>query len=180
MADRPLPASPPPAALFGRVITILEQARTTIVRTVNTQMVAAYWLIGREIVEEEQQGQDRAEYGARVIEELSRKLRERYGNGFSMSNLEGFRKFCLTHANRQPQIPSTVCGELGPGIAGKGHTVKDPVVLEFLGLPKSQKLSDGHAIADLATDRSGHGHQQLVPKDVPGITPKQEVFRAGS
>ena len=66
-------------SLFNRVVSILEQARLNIVRTVNSQMVIAYWLIGREIVEDEQHGKARAEYGKRVIEDLSRRLAERYG-----------------------------------------------------------------------------------------------------
>ncbi len=60
--------------LFERVVSILEQARSNVVRTVNSQMVIAYWMIGREIVDEEQQGESRAEYGKRLIEELSSRL----------------------------------------------------------------------------------------------------------
>ena len=112
MPDRSLPTTRPQTPLFERVVTILEQARTNVVRTVNSQMVIAYWLIGCEIVEEEQQGQGRAEYGARLIEKLSRQLTERYGKGFSVPNLKNFRKFYVTYLDRQPQIPYTVCREL--------------------------------------------------------------------
>ncbi|NOY79783.1 MAG: DUF1016 domain-containing protein [Kiritimatiellaeota bacterium] len=111
MPDPSVPATRPPAPLLDRVATILEQARTNVVRTVNSQMVIAYWLIGREIVEEEQQGRDRAEYGTRLIEKLSQQLTERYGKGFSVSNLESFRKFYMTYPDRRPQIPYTVCRE---------------------------------------------------------------------
>ena len=65
---------PDNAALFGRIVGILEEARTHVARTVNSAMVVAYWLIGREIVEEEQKGQKRADYGKAVIEDLSRRL----------------------------------------------------------------------------------------------------------
>ena len=51
---------PKPDALFGRVVSILEQARGNVVRTVNTQMVYAYWSIGREIVQALQGGEERA------------------------------------------------------------------------------------------------------------------------
>ena len=54
----------PPAALYGRVRDILQAARANIVRTVNTTQVVANWLVGREIVEAEQGGQQRADYGA--------------------------------------------------------------------------------------------------------------------
>ena len=57
-----------PDALFERVVSILEQARGNVVRAVNTNMVLAYWLIGREIVEEIQRGKGRAKYGEKVIE----------------------------------------------------------------------------------------------------------------
>ena len=80
-------------ALFDRVVSILEDARTHVSRTVNSAMVVAYWLIGREIVEEEQQGAERAEYGRELIEALSRDLTECYGKGFSTTNLRYFRQF---------------------------------------------------------------------------------------
>lgn len=69
-------------ALFGRVVSILEQAQGNVVRAVNTNMVLAYWLIGREIVQELQGGEERAEYGTQVLEALSGRLTERYGKGF--------------------------------------------------------------------------------------------------
>ncbi len=93
-----------PDSLFDRVVSILEQARLNIVRTVNSQMVIAYWLIGREIVEDEQQGKARAEYGKRVIEDLSRRLTERYGKGFSVANIRNFRQFYITYQERGSEI----------------------------------------------------------------------------
>jgi hypothetical protein len=93
-----------PDSLFDRVVSILEQARLNIARTVNSQMVIAYWLIGREIVEDEQHGKARAEYGKRVIEDLSRRLTECYGKGFSVSNIWSFRQFYLVYGNRRPEI----------------------------------------------------------------------------
>lgn len=86
--------------LFERVASILEQARGNIARTVNTSMVTAYWLIGREIVREVQDGEERAEYGKRVLEELSRQLADRYGRGFSVANLKNFRQFYQVYPNR--------------------------------------------------------------------------------
>jgi len=91
-------------ALFKRVVTILEQARLNVVRSVNNNMVVAYWLIGQEIVQEIQKGQERAEYGKRVIEELSGHLIQRYGEGYSAPNLRNFRQFYLVFKDREPQI----------------------------------------------------------------------------
>jgi len=89
-----------PDALFGRVVSILEQARGNVVRAVNTNMVLAYWFIGREIVEELQGGEGRAEYGRQVLETLSRALAERYGKGFSVTNLKYFRLFYQAFPDR--------------------------------------------------------------------------------
>lgn len=87
-------------SLFDRVATILEQARGSVVRAVNTNMVLAYWLIGREIVHELQGGEERAEYGKKVIEYLSNRLTERYGRGYSEENLQLFRRFHLVYSER--------------------------------------------------------------------------------
>ncbi len=98
--------------LFSRVAAILDKARTNIVRTVNSRMVIAYWLIGREIIEEEQHGSARAEYGKRLIEDLSAKLSELYGGGFSVANLRNFRQFYLTFGHRVPEIHYPLGSEL--------------------------------------------------------------------
>ena len=92
--------APRPEALFWRVVSILEQAQGNVVRAVNTNMVLAYWLIGREIVEEFQRGEERAEYGKQLIEELSVRLTERYGKGFSIANIKNFRQFFLAYSQR--------------------------------------------------------------------------------
>ena len=90
--------------LFDRIVAILEQARSNVVRAINSNTVVAYWLIGREIVQELQQGEQRAEYGERVIEDLSSRLTKRYKRGFSVPNLRNFRQFYLTFQDRQPEI----------------------------------------------------------------------------
>jgi len=105
--------------LFDRVVSILEQARTNVVRSVNNNMVIAYWLIGREIVQEIQGGGDRAEYGKQVIEELSIKLTGRYGRGFSTTNLRYIRTFYLVYSDRVPEIRHIGCGEFKS--SGKRH-----------------------------------------------------------
>lgn len=89
-----------PDALFGRIVAILEEARGNVVRAVNTNMVLAYWLIGREIVEEVQCGKGRAEYGEQMLLDLSTRLAQRYGTGFSVPNLQNFRKFYLAYSER--------------------------------------------------------------------------------
>lgn len=110
MAD--LPISPQGDDLFARVASILDQARANVVRAVNSNMVIAYWLIGREIVQALQGGERRAEYGRHLIRDLSQRLTERYGRGFSDVNLKYFRRFYQAYADRAPQIGHTLCAQL--------------------------------------------------------------------
>jgi predicted nuclease of restriction endonuclease-like (RecB) superfamily len=95
-------------SLLDRVVLILEQARANVVRAVNSNMVTAYWLIGREIVLELQGGDERAGYGKQVIENLSERLTHRYGKGFSTPTLWNFRQFYHAYAFREPTILSPV------------------------------------------------------------------------
>ncbi len=89
-----------PDELFDRVATILEQARGNVVRAVNTQMVHAYWLIGREIVVELQGGEERPAYGKEVVKILSARLTARFGRGYSPQVLWSFRQFHLAYSSR--------------------------------------------------------------------------------
>ena len=83
--------------VYDRIREILESARRNVARSVNTTQVVSNWLIGREIVEEEQSGRARAEYGERLLPELSLRLKQEYGRGFSETNLETFRSFYLVY-----------------------------------------------------------------------------------
>ena len=76
---------------------ILQAARTEAGRSVNTAQVVANWLMGRETVEEEQRGQRRAGYGAKVLLALSARLTQEFGRGFSVDNLEAFRQFYIEY-----------------------------------------------------------------------------------
>ena len=87
--------------LFDRVVSILEQYRSNTVRAINSNMVTTYWLIGREIVTEIQNGKDRAEYGKQIIKNLSIKLTKKYGKGFSVTSLQYYRKFYSVYSDRK-------------------------------------------------------------------------------
>lgn len=80
-------------SLYQRVSGYIDHARKNIQRTIDFEMVQAYWLIGREIVEEEQYGKERAEYGKAVLKGLSERLQKKYNKGFSVDTLEQVRKF---------------------------------------------------------------------------------------
>jgi predicted nuclease of restriction endonuclease-like (RecB) superfamily len=84
-----------PDGFYDRILDILESARTGVVRTVNTAQVLSNWLIGRAIVEEEQQGQHRADYGENLLKNLAQKLKQDFGKGYSYSNLKFIRQFYL-------------------------------------------------------------------------------------
>ena len=79
--------------LYLNIKNILQSARDNAYRQVNFIMVEAYWSIGQQIVEEEQNGKDRAEYRSYLIKELSSKLSKDFGTGFSKQNLWNMRQF---------------------------------------------------------------------------------------
>jgi len=91
--------------LLGRITSILDAARGQVVRAVNHATVSAYWHIGREVVEALQQGGERATYGNALIERLAHQLTDRYGKGFSATNLGYFRQFYLAYRDRIPHPP---------------------------------------------------------------------------
>jgi hypothetical protein len=85
--------------IYQQIREVLIQARSRALRAVNTEMVACYWQIGRLIVEEEQQGGRRAEYGKRLIRDLSQRLSKEFGKGFDRTNLQHMRAFYLGYSN---------------------------------------------------------------------------------
>ncbi|MDO8466285.1 MAG: PDDEXK nuclease domain-containing protein [Gallionella sp.] len=97
-------------SFHGDIKNILEQARSKARSAVNSAMVEAYWLIGQRIVEEEQQGDSRAIYGQRLLENLAKELSASFGKGFSYANLRNFRQFYLTYPDQA--ICYTVCSKL--------------------------------------------------------------------
>lgn len=85
--------------LFQQVVELLQNARQQVLRTVNSTMTYTYFEIGRIIVEEEQSGKDRAEYGKQILKGLSEQLTNEFGKGFSVDNLQNMRKLYLTYSN---------------------------------------------------------------------------------
>jgi len=89
------------ASILAEVVELLESARRTSARAINAVMTAAYWQVGRRIVESEQGGASRAVYGERLLERLSEDLTKRFDRGFSLRNLRSFRAFYLGWPIRQ-------------------------------------------------------------------------------
>ena len=90
--------------LYNKVAELIDLARKKVATAVNLTMVHAYFEIGRMIVDEEQQGKERAAYGKSVLKTLSVRLTERFGKGFSVDNLERMKKFYLVYS---PLISAT-------------------------------------------------------------------------
>ena len=115
---------------FVDVAAIIEQARSYVGRTADLAMCVTYFEIGRMIVEQEQNGKARAEYGRGLMKELSEYLIARFGRGFSLTNLKNAKKFFLTYA---PSIKKAL-----PPILEKGQLLTDL----FRVSQKSQSLTD--------------------------------------
>lgn len=181
---------------YKRIKEILERARSRVYQTVNFEMVQAYWNIGKTIVEEEQGGEERSEYGKYLVENLSSKLSAEYGKGFDMTNVWNMirfyrmfpkldalrRELSWTHYRHLMRVENASAREFYMNEAKNGNwstrqlerqinslyydrllmnkdkkelipdadkeeesmqpanLIKDPFVLEFLGLKESEKL----------------------------------------
>ena len=105
------------SALLTEVRQLIQSARRSVSTVVDTFQVMTNFEIGRRIVEHEQKGAKRAAYGAELLKELSARLTEEFGRGFSKANLEYMRRFYLEWESRVSPIAQTVSGQLdGTGI----------------------------------------------------------------
>lgn len=105
-------------AFYSQIVELLQAARSKVIRAVNQTMVLTYFEIGKKIVEEEQGGKERADYGKRVIKELSTVLTKEFGKGFSERNIEQMRQFYIVYSKPQTvsaksksEIPQTAFAE---------------------------------------------------------------------
>jgi predicted nuclease of restriction endonuclease-like (RecB) superfamily len=87
--------------LLVNIRQVIEQAQSQVKQTINSAMVLAYWQIGQLIVEQEQQGQSRAEYGKAQLKQLSQQLSSEFGRGFDVSNIRNMRRFYLAFQKRE-------------------------------------------------------------------------------
>ena len=87
--------------MIEEIKNVIISSRRKVAYEVNNTMLMAYWNVGRIIVENEQNGNIKAEYGKQIIKELSRELRKTLGSGFSVSNLQYMRRFYITYPKKQ-------------------------------------------------------------------------------
>jgi hypothetical protein len=116
------PADSSEDALYERIARIIDAARTDVARSVNTAMVHAYWLIGREIVEVEQAGELRAGYGEQVLDRLAARLTKAFGRGFSPRTLRRVRQFYLTYPSGSVLPPELGGPEKRSALLSKSST----------------------------------------------------------
>jgi predicted nuclease of restriction endonuclease-like (RecB) superfamily len=113
-------------SILGDISTVIDEARKSVARSINCIMTAAYWLIGRRIVEFEQNGQVRAEYGEKLIERLAGDLSARFGRGFSYPNLNRFRQFYLTFP-LENNLSTTLIESNQPILSTPSRELEQPV-----------------------------------------------------
>ena len=111
--------------LFAKSKALIDNARSSMGVVVNAVTVYTSYLLGKYMIEEEQQGSERAQYGAKVLDSLSDYLTNEYGRGFSRSNLAGMRKFYLTYKDREPQIVQSRIGQIG--VMQENGIVQSPI-----------------------------------------------------
>ena len=141
--------------LVNDLRSIVSKARSKAFAAVNYSLVERNWRIGQRIVEQEQNGASRAEYGKHVIEIASAALTEEFGKGFSYTNIANYKRFYLTFNN---PIQQTLPAELSPHFQ-KGQAVSAQFELRFLPWShyerhirvedKEAPLQKGQALSDL-------------------------------
>ncbi len=97
--------------LITDIAELIEQGRKVAVQYINTVLVATYWLVGRRIVEFEQKGEERAEYGKKLLKNISLDLTKRFGKGWGEPHLRAVRQFYLIYGDLEKRY--TLCNKSG-------------------------------------------------------------------
>ena len=148
-------------SMYARITKHIGLAKQNIQRSINTEMVRTYFLIGKEIVEEEQQGENRAAYGKKILQALSAELQKEYKRGFSVDTLEQARKFFLLYADVSA-ISDTVCRksdktkEMPSILLSWSHyreliRIDNPVIRNFYEI---ESISNNWSVRELIRQRS--------------------------
>lgn len=182
MSRKPAVKAKPAAypTLLTGIGALLEESRRSVVRAANCFMTATYWEIGRRIVEFEQGGKKRAEYGEELLEKLSHDLTKRHGRGFSRPNLQRFREFYLCHPLLE--ICSTVSSESRELICSTVSSISNDPGIHATPSRKSPADSLGllQALAARFPLPWSHYVKLLTVKDTAARTfYEQEALRGG-
>jgi len=168
-------------SLISEIKAILDTARQNVARQVNSELLAAYWNIGRLIVEHEQENKERAAYGTHMLKELSKSLTIEFGKGFSVSNIQFMRRFYKAY-----QIQQTVSVELNwshycellsisdeskrgfyeKETVNSGWSVRELKRQIGTSLYERLLLSDGKANKEKVLSLAQHGIEMSNPTDI--------------
>jgi predicted nuclease of restriction endonuclease-like (RecB) superfamily len=171
------------AKLITEVRRLITTARHSAATTVNRLQVLTNFEIGRRIVEHEQKGRKRADYGQELLQVLSARLTDEFGTGFSRANLEYMRRFYLEWRHRDPRISQKPSGELPPTASGQrkiispfalswSHyvlllTVKDPDERSFYEIEAAR---ESWSIPELKRQMASSLYERLaLSRDKKGI-----------
>ncbi len=145
----------------------IQQARENVIRAINTELVKANWEIGKHIIEFEQNGKDRAEYGSSLLTNLARDLKIKHGKGFSKSNIYLCRQFYLKY-----QIFQTVSGKLSWSHYAELLTISDDHARMFY---EKQAITENWSFRELKRQIDSSLFQRIaLSKD------KNEILRLAS
>ena len=148
--------------LVDRIGSTLKQARENAIHAVNTELVKANWEIGRHIVEFEQEGKEKAEYGSALLANLAKDLKNKYGNGFSKSNIYLCRQFYLKYS-----IFQTVSGKLSWSHYADLLTISDDLARSFY---EKQTINENWSFREMKRQIGSALFQRLaLSKDKKGV-----------
>lgn len=154
--------------LLNSIGLTIEQARQNAIKAVNTELVKANWEIGRHIVDYEQHGQERAEYGSELLSRLSKDLRQRYGKGFGRRNILDMRRFYLAYQKWQA-VPAKLSWTHFVTLLGVSDDTArkfygKQAILENWGYRELERQIDSSLFERLALSKDKKGVLQLSEK----------------
>lgn len=141
MVNKSLTAETVPNGFINDILGIVKRGRLQAYAAVNQSMISTYWHIGERIVEEEQNGHNRADYGKAIINTLSESLTLEFGEGFSPRYLRAFRQFYLVVPSYEIW-KSRFPDDNSQYAESASEILKSPVIAEFLGLSPDCKHND--------------------------------------
>jgi predicted nuclease of restriction endonuclease-like (RecB) superfamily len=192
---RKIATADPYEPLLAGIVALLEESRRAAGRAINSILTSAYWEIGRRIVEEEQRGRRKANYGDQLVEQLAADLTARFGKGFSRTNVFQMRQFYLAFreivqapSEQSSAVPTvqTMSGQLPSFPLSWSHYVR---LLSVQDLParrfyEEQALGSGWSVRQLDRqiasqfyERSKAARRNLVAKRHPedDLTPDEHI-----
>jgi len=157
------------SSLIDSIGVLLEQGRKQAYRAIDSILVKTYWEIGKQVIEYEQEGREKAEYGSALLDTLSKDLKLRYGKGFSRSNLYLMRQFYLKYP-----IIQTASGKLSWSHYSELLSIDDDNARQFY---EKQSIKENWSVRELKRQINSSLFQRIaLSKDKKGVL---EISRQG-